>query len=96
MLKRLYINPNLPELVENCLKDERQVDVVKTALRNMELDRKADVKEMAALLKLILGYECSAVPVLDTERSLTRALKNTTDVVKENISSPFLKKKPKK
>lgn len=95
MLKRLYVNPSLPELVENCLKDERQADVVKTALRNMELDRKADVKEMAALLKLILGYEFPAVPILDAERSLTRALKNTTDVVKENISSPFLKKKPK-
>lgn len=98
MLKKLATKPKLEIALANCLDDERQNAVVKAALRNLENDRDVELREMGALLKLLLTHPANATPYLDAELGFEKALKPQAQQAKEgkSNSSPFLKKKPTK
>lgn len=97
LIKMLYIKPNLNELVDACLADERQTLTAKKALRALETDREAEIRELGRLLRLLLNHKANAVPFLDIRGDFETVLKAQTQVAKEGTStySPFLKKKPK-
>lgn len=98
LLKKLATKPKLEIALANCLDDERQNAVVKAALRNLENDRAVELREMGALLKLLLAHPANATPYLDAELGFEKALKPQAQQAKEGKSntSPFLKKKPTK
>jgi tRNA A-37 threonylcarbamoyl transferase component Bud32 len=70
MLRHLATNPNLHELLDACLQEERQGSTAHAVLRALQNDRDAENREFGKMIRLMLERPLHLIPDISADVSL--------------------------